>query len=261
MAQKIGIEDKDIDRVIVTGPMKEWDTALRKQFTQAAGSLNDLGRSRILIKTTEQYNQALQTIMATKSGRKGPQAIDVKGTTIVGNVNNYLRNASKAGYAGSINFDIEIDLGKGRTGLSEVQIMPEAYEECYDHSHILYEMIRILKQIPKAFRTNAQTSISEALVNANQSLFYEHGTRTGFIEVRDDIKDFALIEEEFRDCLDILDRIRTALEQTKYGAHKRPPKWFKESLMALSYAKTSATNTFFATNKRQGCDLDGNEHG
>lgn len=260
-----GVNIDNPEGSIAIASMKEWTKATKK-FNLSARNMNDLGRGRIYIDSLDgdikQYEEAVKFIDANSLNIKGgkPKAqyiIDIKGVEILeGSVDDYIKKTRKSGFAGSINLNLKIDNKKGRTGYFELQIMPKFYKDCDAHSHIIYDMITIFEGIPKRFKNESQKIVDNVLHTANEALFYEHASRTGFINVNEELQDFSIDEETQWRCWDVLDHIRTELENTRYATMKRPPTWYKKSLDAITYAKTSVANTYRWTNGPN----SGNEH-
>ena len=115
--------------------------------------------------------------------------------------------------------------------------MPEDYQDVYDQSHRLYDMIRIFQEIPESFRTHDHNYILENLVRANAALFDEFSMRTGFDVLRKE-PIHVVTEEEYEMGFDVLDKIWTELNRGR--SNKEP--WIKETQDALSFAKTSLAN-------------------
>ena len=212
-------------------PMKDWDRAAEKMHSDR--DLFDLGRGRLGIKRISEAIKADDILSK-------PNLLDmVKDVTILPqSVKNYLRDPRESGFAGFINFDCLIDLGKGREGRFEVQIMPEDYYVVDRHSHRLYEMIRIIQDVPKAWQQDEDKKVEWALVTANRALFVEHGLRSRFIGLREDHWQLSISPEDAKEIFDILDRIQNRIQATP-GRHYG---WMKETEEAITFAKTSVQN-------------------
>ena len=137
-----------------------------------------------------------------------------------------------------VNFDCWITLGKGRFGKFEAQIMPADYDIVDKHSHRLFEMIRIIQDVPGAYQQEEDKKVEWALVAANKALFVEHGLRSGFIAVRQDDWKLSLSGDEAKEIFDILDRIGNRIEAIPGRRHA----WMRETEEAITYAKTSVQN-------------------
>ncbi len=243
------------DGAVEVAEMKSWHRAAEK-FFMAERHINDLGRGRIYINDVKELN-TLNKIIHAMSRDGHINSTNLKHVRIIkDSIDDYLKTPRKSGYAGGFNFDLEVDLGKDRTGHYEVQIMPRAYKETYEHSHHLYDMIRILQEIPEAFRSAEENIVMDALILANASLFNEQAERTGFIRYR--TKPYSLMTKGQMDfSFEILDRLRTAIENlpVSKAAHKARSQgthaWKEETMDALTYAKTSLLNVFMGSQKNR----------
>jgi hypothetical protein len=142
--------------------------------------------------------------------------------------------------------DLDIDLGKGRRGRFELQFMPEGYETIEPLSHRLFNMIRILKELPDAYKKPEDQEIQDALILANHAMYIEIGHRTGFIDARkDEAPKFT--QEKIDDAFDILDRIASEIEIL--GG--RPFKWKQETIQATTMAKTSLQHIAIAIRNKK----------
>ena len=227
--------------------MKDWGTTVDK-FKEAKRSTNDIGRGRIYIENVDEY-YAFQKLNSSKD-RNGH--LDLSGTQraaiIPGSINDYLMQARSSGYAGSVNFDLEVDLGKGRQGRFECQLIPSKYKDMYEHSHALYDMIRIFDEIPKAYLNKHDLKLRDLLIKANEAFFFEYGERTGFIDVRKPRPRAQISNEEYQDIITALDLIRTTIEDLP----GRNLKWKRETAEATTYAKTSVTHVYLASMQKHG---------
>ena len=231
-----GMEVEDPETSYVVAGMKSWDRIVNK-FNAAARDVNDLGRGAVYINSVDEY-KAFQRIMRSKTKDGEVRQLNAKGVHIIdGSMDDYIASPRKSGYAGSINFNIDLDIGKGRHGVFEVQIRPKAYQDIDKKSHYLYDMIRILQEVPQSFLTDGDKEVRDSLITANRALFEEHSLRHGFDEVRKG-EPLQISAAEMRSITGILDRLRTAIESLPgHGS-----KWQSESADALTYAKTSVVN-------------------
>lgn len=225
---------------VVIAPMKDRNRAAEKSKVPDR-NLHDLGRGRIYLDNAGEYRGVMRLFHSIQDGKV--KGLDMERVTIMEKtVDNYIQNPRKSGFAGSLNFDLEIDLGKGRQGCFEVQIMPREYERPYKHSHRIYDMIRILEAIPENLRSTAQDTTLQMLVTANSAIFLEHGQRSGFDEFRKG-KNLDLTQNDFVRGNDILERIGTVVEQMA-RKYTKPPSWLSETTEAITFAKTSLGNIF-----------------
>lgn len=232
----IGVED--VHRSTMLAPLKNWDRSLEKK--QAGRSTHDIGRGRLYIGPTTRYIKATKLFNTINKNGSIPN-ISIKGVSIIpDSVRDYLATPRESGFAGMINFDCEIDLGKSRMGHFEAQIMPRGYEEVDKHSHRIFELIRIIQEdVPAAYQSEADQRIVDALIKSNQALYVEHGIRTGFIAVRQDNWRMRLSDDDVKEAHDILDRIRSTIEALP---GRNNLKWRTETAAAMTYAKTSIVN-------------------
>lgn len=232
------------DAAVVIAPMKRWNRAAEK-ISIADRNLHDLGRGRIYIKTPKDIQKFYKLLNGKNAEGHIPGATH-NASIIPGSISNYLENPRKSGFAGALLFDLEVDLGKNRFGALEAQIMPEDYQDVYNQSHRLYDMIRIFQEIPENFRTRDHNYILENLVRANAALFDEFSMRTGFDVLRKE-PIHVVTEEEYEMGFDVLDKIWTELNRGR--SNKEP--WIKETQDALSFAKTSLANLEIAGRRKQ----------
>lgn len=241
--------------------MKDWDTATSK-FKDASRNTSDLGRGRILIQSADQYRRFMSLLPA----KDGQGNFDLSGAhkarLIPGSMSDYLKQGSEHGYAGSVNFDLEVAAGNGRVGRFEVQLVPDAYLGTgenlgpYDHSHALYDLIRIYKRMPKSFVTGPHKPVRNALITANSALFVEHGQRSGFIDLRKPQPKANVTEGTMHEVNTVLDMVRLSLENMS----GRRFKWRTDLAEATTYAKTSLMHCYLSTprhsSSRHTRDLD-----
>lgn len=242
ISDALGIESPEIRLVMASG--KDWERAKQK-IQNTSRTLHDLQRGRIYLSSVERYH-ALKKLLRSFEGKK-IRSINIDNVEINSeDIDDYLAHPRKSGYAGALHMDLRIDLGKGRSADFELQFMPAAYEEVDRISHRLYDMIRILDEIPEAYKTREDVRIQDALIFANKMLYIEHGFRTGFIEVRK-TKPPAITTQQISDAYDILDRLRTQIE----SLDGKDNGWRKETSNAITNVKTSLTNIQIAQeNKR-----------
>lgn len=246
IALELGHEDPDL-AYIVAG-MKDWDR-VKDKFVNAARDVRDLGRGSVYINSIEEY-RAFHSILKSKTKDGIVKRLNVRDVRIIeGSMDDYLANPRKSGYAGSINFNIEIDLGKGRHGTFEIQVRPSAYQDIDKKSHRLYDLIRLLQEVPGGYLTPSDHEVMDALVTANQALFEEHAWRYGFDEINKN-KPLEISYAQMRSIKGILDRLRTTIENLP----GRNFAWKSETADALTYAKTSVDNVYEATQGRNGAD-------
>ena len=236
-----GMDVDDPETSYVVAGMKSWDRIVNK-FNAAARNVNDLGRGAVYIDSVDEY-KAFQKLMRSKTRDGEVRQLNIKGVHIIdGSMDDYIASPRKSGYAGSINFNIDLDIGKGRHGVFEVQIRPKAYMDIDKKSHYLYDMIRILQEVPQSFLTDGDKEVRDALITANRALFEEHSWRHGFDEVRKG-EPLHINAAEMRSITGILDRLRTAIESMPGQSSK----WQSETADALTYAKTSVVNVHMAS--------------
>ncbi len=232
------------DAAVVIAPMKGWNRAAEKLST-VDRNLHDLGRGRIYVKTPKDIQKFYKLLNGKNAEGHIPGATH-SASIIPGTISNYLETPRKSGFAGALLFDLEVDVGKNRFGALEVQIMPEDYQDVYDQSHRLYDMIRIFQEIPENFRTPDHNYVLKNLVRANAALFDEFSMRTGFDVLRKE-PIHVVTEEEYETGFDVLDKIWTELNRGR--SNKEP--WVKETQDALSFAKTSLANLEIAGRRKQ----------
>lgn len=246
IALELGNDDPDL-AYIVAG-MKDWDR-VKDKFVNAARDVRDLGRGSVYINSMDEY-RAFHSILKSKTKEGIVKRLNVKDVRIIeGSMDDYLANPRKSGYAGSINFNIEIGLGKGRHGVFEIQVRPSAYQDIDKKSHRLYDLIRLLQEIPGAFLDPSDHEVMDALITANQALFEEHAWRYGFDEANKN-PPMDIGYAQMRTIKGILDRLRTTIENLP----GRNFAWKSETADALTYAKTSVDNVYEATQGRKGAD-------
>jgi len=232
---------KNPETAYIVAKMKSWDRIVNK-FNSSARDINDLGRGAIYIDSVEEY-KAFHKILSSKTRDGEFRQLNIKGVHLInGSLDDYIANPRKSGYAGSINFNIDLDIGKGRHGIFEIQIRPKAYQDIDKKSHYLYDMIRILQEVPTSFLSEGDKQVRDAMITANRALFEEHSCRHGFDEVRKG-PPLHINAEEMRSITGILDRLRTAIEATPGNDHE----WQNEAANALTYAKTSVMNVHMAS--------------
>ncbi len=242
-AEEMGLEDPDGSYFIAD--MKNLDRAAVK-LTDAHRNISDLGRGRIYINSPKDY-EAFYRVWRSKTKGGVVRLLGRNGETVAdGSFRDYMKSPRKSGFAGFVNFDIEIDLGKGRTGRFEVQIMPRAYDRIDKVSHKLFDMIRILEETPPAYLTSADKQVRDALILANQALFVEHGIRTHFIQFRED-KMPRITSSKLDQATSILDRIWSTLESLEGRCYS----WMSDTKEAMTEAKTSLLNIYQAQKSGQ----------
>ena len=234
LADAIGFEDPESAYIIAN--MKDWERA-KEKFAEAARNTSDLGRGRIYLNSLDDY-ESFMSLLSSKRRDGTVTRIKSHGVKIIpDSISNYLESARKSGFAGSVNFDVKIDVGKGRHGKFEVQVMPHAYQEVDKISHFLFDMIRILEEVKESYLTEEDKRVMDSLILANQALFIEHGIRSGFVSLRKD-KLPQINDERLKESLGILDRIWTELGNIS----GRRFAWIDQTRQAMTEAKTSLTN-------------------
>jgi hypothetical protein len=233
------IDKKFLEAAVIIAPMKSLERASKK-FSDAGRNMSDLGRGRIVVKSPKEMEK-LYAILAQRDRDKFLENYSQNVTIATGSFSDYLGEPRRSGYAGSINFDLEIDNGKGRKGKFEVQIVPEAYLETCDQSHKIYEIIRAIEENNEWNNSDECQAIRYALVMANTAMFDEFAIRTGFDRFRRAPMQ-KISEEDWRETMDVLEIMRSAIE-TLPGRSKP---WQKKTMDALTFAKTSVTNMYFA---------------
>lgn len=238
IARKMNITNPE---AVFVAPMKDWDRAVEKLHAPGR-TLHDLGRARIKVSDAKQV-KAFYKLLPSKDSEGHISGTPAKAFMLPGSLDDYLQSPRKSGYAGSINFDVEVYISKGRWGTLEVQIMPDDYEVVDKRSHRLFDMIRILHEIPDNFRTEEHKYLAEGLVIANQALFDEQAIRTRFDVLRAK-PIYQLTEAKLKHATDVLERVRNAVDNIP----GRKLDWIVETADALSYAKTSVLNMYLASN-------------
>lgn len=242
LAKKMGSQDPSLAAILA--PMKDIGRATHK-FFQRNEPITDLGRGRIYVSSPEEVFAFYKTLDSrNKDGQiKGFGALRAK--IDYESITDYLREARRSGYCGSINFELEVDIGRAETGFLEVQIMPWDYKDAYDHSHALYDFIRILEEHSEYFEADTRDEIHKALLLANRCIFDEYALRTGFMCLREDQTAIKVSKEDLQSINDTLDRLRTQIERMP----GRKLSWRKKAADAMTYAKTSALNLYLSDSK------------
>lgn len=241
IAKAIGIEKPEARIKYATG--KEWERA-KEKYLDESRNMNDLERGRIMLSSVEKYNNLIKLLKTmTKDGQLN--GISIEGVSILPDkIDNYIEGARKSGWAGALNMDLEVDLGKGRTGTFELQFMPEGYDVIEPLSHRLYEMIRILEALPASYKGKEGQKIEEALILANHALYIEEGFRAGFINVRkDQVPEFTAGKIAY--AYDVLEQIGNAIDSLGGRSYK----WKQETKHATTVAKTSLQNISIAVQR------------
>ena len=252
-AKTAGIDEISMVHI---GSMKSRERAMIK-LSDPSRNLKDLGRGRIYLNNTKDYRAALKLLRGIKTDGtiNGVNCRSAKICTYANGLTylNYLELPRRSGYMGSINLDLDVDLGKNRHGYFEVQIMPREYAETYEKSHMLYELIRKIEPIPSAMRSFEQSSVLFALCTANEMLFREDAARTGFDSVAKEplkLPDYSTVQR----LIAILDKIRDAAEYhpQRKDLEEMPDEHdsqVAQRLMeAITYAKSSLANIYFSQN-------------
>ena len=235
---------------LVGAPKWKFDT---KEFGRAAQKLladgrnmNDLRRSRIYFEDTihhsaqEQYRAFVKLIESVDKDGYIPVLKTRKVRLIPDKTDDYIRTSRPAsGYAGAYHADIEIDIGKGNKAYYEIQAMPLAYEDIDTHSHMLFDIIRQLDEIPEPYRTPEQYQIKQALMLMNGALYDEEAIESGFISERKTrIKGISQEEKE------LIDHIGNRLARAINELPGRKLSWRKSTQDALVFARSSVDNMF-----------------
>ncbi len=222
--------------------MKTWERALDKRFNASGRNLHDLGRGTIYIDSVDEY-YALQKLLNSKTKTGVLSQLKIQGVRIIeGSMDDYLANPRSSGFSGSLNMDVEINLGRQK-GTFEIQVRPAAYKEADKQSHFLFDMIRVLQDVPESYLTEEDKKIEESLVLANKAIFVEHAHRTGFVEILPKNKQkLRMSKEEYDQAHEVLDRLWTELEHLP----GKPFKDKKETMDAISVTKTSIDNIYRA---------------
>lgn len=233
--------DKEtLENTVIVAEMKSFERASKK-FNGAGRNMCDLGRGRIVVKSPKEMEK-LYAILAQKDGDKFLENECPQNVVIAaGSFSDHLGEQSRSGYAGGLNFDLEIDNGKGRKGNFEVQVVPKEYLEICDQSHYIYEVIRLIEEDPE-FKDNDECQIiSFALVMANAAMFDEISIRTGFDKFRKAPMQ-RISEEDWKQTLDLLDIMRTAIGNVPGQQKERQ----KKIMDAITFSKTFVTNMYRA---------------
>lgn len=235
--------------------LKDRSKAGQKIYTDQRSS-RDLARGRILIESPDQYEKVMQLLRSAKANRGFVSKLRVNGVRIAEDKHgayytDYIANPRKSGYAGSINLDLEIDVGKGKTATFELQIMPWDYENAYDHSHCLYSFIRRLDRAIEDQNQDQDTKLAihtlrRILIRSNTAIFDEHAQRADYMQYRK-TKPEPLSLKEARQMNDILDRISTAASQMMHTKNPKERERGEEILDAVKEAKTSIQNLLFSS--------------
>ena len=223
--------------------MKDWERALDKKFNSVGRNLHDLGRGTIYLDDVQQYH-AFKKLLNAKTKTGVINSLGIKSVRILeGSIDDYLASPRSSGFAGSFNMDLEIDVAHGKKAMFEVQIRPAAYKEVDKQSHLLFDMIRVLQDVPESYLTKEDKKIEEALVLANKALFVEQAHRSGFVEILPKgLQKMKISEEDYNAAHEVLDRLRSKIE----SVGGRPFTGQKATTEALSIAKTSLDNIYRA---------------
>ncbi|GEM_PF-2907252 len=171
-AEKGDMNNRDL---VAVADMK----ALNRYFAKVAAgrSSNDAGRGRICFSSLEQY-QAFKKMLSNLDENGYVKDINIKNVRVLKHeTDDYIENPRKSGFAGYIKTALEIEVGKGNIAYFEVQMMPENYLKADKDSHKLYDMMRILEEIPKIYLQDGDQDVYDALKLANEALFIEEGLR------------------------------------------------------------------------------------
>ena len=238
--KEAGVEDPD--GAFILGDMKEWTRAAKK-LKATDRNLHDLGRGRIYLDDISHYKKIMK-VLKSKHSSGVISALNLPNYHIIeGSLDNYLENPRQSGFAGSLNFDLLIDNGKGRYGKFEVQVMPKEYKETDKISHHLFDMIRVLQDKPKDSITGNDKKILKSLILVNKMLFIEQAQRTGFIDIRKDKSRLPIIgQTELQLANKVLDNIEMAIQ----GLSGRNFKWRRQTIGAIEDARTCLENMFSA---------------
>lgn len=215
------------------GPAKDIIRYLQKH-NLADRNTNDAHRGRILISNSEQYEKLIELLNKADSEGYLPTHSTSSIRVIPNSTDDYIKKQRKSGYSGSVNFDV---LYKDECPF-EIQVMPDSYQRTYDHSHRLFDMIRMLEETPKHMQSREQLMIKTALIRANRALFDEDAYRHGFMECREKGPNRPPTEKVLLKTNDILDRLSENL------GNNPKEEWAIETKDAIAYAKTSLTNLY-----------------
>ncbi len=228
---------KEIEAEAEIGPMKEWHRTVTK-FAAQGRKPNDLGRGRIFVDDPEQVREFYK-IWSSKD-KDGHIPGMPKNTFIVpGSYDDYLAEQRWSGYASALHFDICVNSHKGHGGGTlENQIMPRSYLKTYGQSHKLFDIIRMIHEIPAPMRSKEQQYILDGLIIANGALFDEFALRPPHFSVlrKKPIKE--LDQKSAAHARDVIDRLWTPFE----NFHGRRPPWMDETMEAFTFAKSSVFN-------------------
>lgn len=235
LAEHIGVIDAK--NSVKIAPMKDKNRAAEK-MKDPTRDLHDLGRGRMYIRSPEAvltFYKFLEKL--DKNGYS--TALKKKNVKILKNsIANFLEKSSSNGFSGTINIDVEANHGSNRKGTVEIQMMPLDFEVTYEHSHHLYEVIRLMKDsVNKNFRTEEYNEILDALIKANRALCDEAACRNGFIKLRNE-KVQTLSAKKYKNTYGMLDKIQLEID----ALHGRKLPWREKTHTAITFAKTSLTN-------------------
>ena len=232
------------DRAVKVVAMKSWERAAMKM--RAPGrNLHDLGRARARGKGPVSVVNADRLL-----SQKGPNSFAKKwedrGVKIIrGSVDNYITSPrTSSGYAGSINVDIETSFKKGQPGIVEMQVMPDSMEKVDKHSHRLFDMIRLLDEIPAKAKSPAQKHIQDCLTIANATLWDNAALDNGYMHLRTSKPD-PLKELDIRETIRVLDRVKTIVQSLP----GRNFAWKSETAEACGEAADALWRTFLRDNE------------
>lgn len=226
----------DPDTATVMAPMKQRQRAAEKLKTPDRSAFGDIVRGRIVFEDVQEYKRFVARLKGSQELHEDWGKREGRGVWLQpDSVSNYLKNPRAAsGYAGSINLNVDVDCKKNRMGSAEIQVMPRVFIETYDQSHLLFEMIRHISETPKAYRSEGQEKLREALVAYNTALWDAAARKHGFMKLRDE-EPAALGNEELLQRASHASVLGRLMGQMEGSASKSPR--FQETIEALYAAQ------------------------
>jgi hypothetical protein len=181
LAEEIGLNEDSV----VPGPIKE----LGRIFDKASGRYDgdvrricDICRQRILFDNPADVVAFRRLLSQGVHSKFYQEAMD-HGVRIA-EVEDCFAKPKKHGYIG-INIQLEIDLGKGRTHVAELQLMHRDMVEADKTSHYLYDQIRLIDE-QESFRTltEDEKNARESYLKSNKALYEAESARLGLDVLR-----------------------------------------------------------------------------
>lgn len=176
LAEAMGLEAGNV----VPGPIKELGRIYDKATGRYDGNVRricDICRQRVLFNSPADV-VAFRRLLSQGSNSAFYQESLDHGVKIA-EVEDCFAEPKKHGYIG-INIQLEIDLGKGRKHIAELQLMHRDMVEADKTSHYLYDQIRLLDE-QATFRplTEDEKNARASYLESNKALYEAESARLG----------------------------------------------------------------------------------